>query len=266
MSARKKQSDDATVAVATRPSKPAGGRSWLPGIALLVALAGGVSYAAWQQVREHVLGANEYQLDPQKIVVSPPPPWIRSDVKAEVIRDAGFNGPLSLLDSELTLRIASAFAAHPWVAHVERVSKRYPAGLEVVLSYRKPVALVEVQANGALPVDANGIVLPTEDFQSSDAEHYPRIGEIHTTPTGPVGTSWGDPCVTGAAQIAAALAADWLELGLFRIVPAGHKTGGRDGAEYAFAILTRSGTKILWGRARQPSCPASHRRKTKSRN
>ena len=226
-----------------------GGRHSLVIAAILLAVTGGGSYAVWQQVRGHVIGGEEYRIDPDKIVISPPPAWIRSDVKAEVIRDATFAAPLSLLDGDLTVRMATAFAAHPWVAHVERVSKHYPAGLDVVLTYREPVAMVEVEeGTAALPVDAEGVVLPTDDFAPADAEAYPRIGEIHTAPSGPVGSNWGDARVIGAAQIAAALAGDWQALGVVRIVPGGQRPG-RTGVEYVFDLVTAAGTQIRWGRA-----------------
>ncbi len=253
MSPKKKSADGADTAVLDAPRKAAAvhGRTRLLAAAVLVALACGLMVVVWQQVRDHVLSGGEYHLDPQAIAVTPAPAWVRSDIRAEVIREAGLKGPLSLLDEELTLRIATAFAAHPWVAHVERVSKRYPSGLDVILEYRKPVAMVEVQNDSALPVDAQGVVLPTADFLPGEPQRYPRIGEIHTTPSGPVGTRWGDPCVTGAAKIAAVLAGDWQSLGLYRIVPAGKKLA-RGGNEIHFAVLTRTGTKVVWGRAPSP--------------
>jgi hypothetical protein len=242
MSAKKRTLEDTSAASGTLP-----GRRWLVVTTSILLAGGGATYAIWNQVRDHVLAGAEYQLEPQKIIVSPPPAWIRSDVRAEVLRQANFDGKLSLVDPELTVRLASVFATHPWVAHVERVSKRFPAGVEVVLSYRKPVAMVQVRG-GALPVDVEGVVLPSGDFTSEEAEHYPRIDEIHTAPGGEVGARWSDVAVVGAAQIAAVLAADWQSLGLARIVPAGRKPA-RSGYEYEYALFTSAGTRIDWGRA-----------------
>jgi hypothetical protein len=159
------------------------------------------------------------------------------------------------LDDDLTVRLAGAFAAHPWVARVDRVSKHFPSGVDVAVAYRVPVAMVEVQnGQGVLPVDEQGVVLPTRDdagqpnFSSEEAERYPRIAEIHTMPAGPVGTRWGDASVVGAAQIAAALADHWKPLGLARIIPVERKPA-RAGVEYTSALVTRSGTVVFWGRA-----------------
>ena len=253
MNAKKKESSDAETPASSRSAPIGRGTRWIVASALIVIVTGGACYAVWQQVREHVLGRDEYQVDPQQITVSRQPEWIHSDVRAEVVRDASFDGPLSLLDPQLTVRIASAFAAHPWVAHVHRVSKKYPSGVEVLLEYRQPAAMVEVNG-GALPVDGDGVLLPTTDFSTEDAERYPRISAIHTSPVGTVGTRWGDAAVSGGAEIAAALAGHWHALELQRIEPAGRKPG-RTGSEYVFTLFTRGGTRIDWGRAPSTELP-----------
>ena len=170
-------------------------------------------------------------------------------LKAEVIRDASLDSSLSTLDPELTMRVAQAFRLHPWVAKVQRVSKQYPAAVKVELVYRRPAAMVEVPGPALLPVDAEGVVLPTDDFSPLDARHYPRIAEIKTSPLGPVGTRWGDTRVSGAASVAAAVADQWERLGLHHIVPSGRQSGAPGGRETdAYELFTNAGTRIDWGR------------------
>jgi hypothetical protein len=255
VSAKKRQADDASASDGATPGRKRGSARWMVLAVVLAVVVGGGSYGVRQHVQGHVLASSEYQLEAERITISPLPPWIHGDIKSEVLRDATIDGPLSLLDGELTVRMATAFAAHPWVAHVERVSKQFPSGLNVVLSYRRPVAMVEVEGgSGALPVDIEGVVLPTEGFTADDADAFPLLGEIRTSPSGPVGNRWGDAAVTGGAQIAAALGPDWKSLGLARIVPAGQKAG-RAGVEYIFNLVTRSGTQIRWGRAPASDLP-----------
>ncbi len=250
MNARRKEFKSEEVERKPRKRGPKLGQSgrWLAIAGVIVVVTAGLSYGVWRQVRSHVLAGQQYHVDPQEILITPLPPWIRSNIKDEVIREASLGGPLSLLETKLTPRVASAFAAHPWVANVHRVSKHFPSGLEVDLEYRKPVAMVEVP-DGALPVDVYGVVLPTSDFQPGEADRYPRIGGIHTSPAGLVGSAWSDAGVVGGAEIAAALADDWRLLDLYRITPAGRRPGRRGGIEYTFAIFTRGGTRIDWGLA-----------------
>ena len=92
---------------------------------------GGGSYAVWQQVRGHVLASSRVSGRSRARSRSRPrPPGFTATSKPRCSATPRFDGPLSLVDGDLTVRMASAFAAHPWVAHVERVSKQYPSGLE----------------------------------------------------------------------------------------------------------------------------------------
>lgn len=85
--------------------------------------------------------------------------------------------------------------------------------------------MVEV-TRGLLPIDSEGVLLPSEDFSPKEAEAYPRLGGIKSIPVGPVGTKWGDPRVDDNAQIAAVLIGDWARLKLYRIVASPAPVGG----------------------------------------
>ena len=88
----------------------------------------------------------DYRIGPEQVEITPQPPWIQqSDIRAEVFRNPTLDGPLSIMDDDLAERIANAFARHPWVAKVERVTKQY-GSVKVELVYRKPVCMVEVPA------------------------------------------------------------------------------------------------------------------------
>ncbi len=199
----------------------------------------------WLRVRADVFRGSEYQLSLDDIEITPPPSWIRGNVKAEALRDGSLDEPLSLVDENLTEQIAKAFALHPWVARVERVTKRYPAGASVDLVYRKPVAMVEVP-DGLFPVDSRGFLLPSADFTAAEARTYPRIADVTSQPMGPVGTSWNDASVTGAARIAEVLTPIWNELRLYQIRrrPAASQSRAEGGEFY---LITRTGNVIPWG-------------------
>ena len=214
---------------------------------LVAALFFGSWYTVWSGVREHVLSSESYWLTPNHVEITALPRWIHTDIRAEVFRDASLDGPLSILDDDLVSRIAQAFSLHPWVAKVRRVTKHHPALVRVELEYRRPVCMVQV-AGGLLPVDTEGVVLPSGDFSPVEAARYPRLTGTDTVPLGPVGTRWGDPRVVGAAAIAAALDADWQTMGLERIVAAAPSAPARLD-QSTFDLFTRSGTRILWGRS-----------------
>ena len=123
----------------------------------------------WQQLRPHIAIQPEYLVASADMVITPPPEWIHSDVKAAAIRDAALPPKLSILDERLSERISQAFLLNPWIARVEKVQTFYPARIQVNLIYRRPVAMVEV-FGGLLPVDSDAVLLPTEDFSPAKAQ------------------------------------------------------------------------------------------------
>ncbi|MCG8583128.1 MAG: hypothetical protein MI757_00250 [Pirellulales bacterium] len=210
----------------------------------------GGAYAAWRSVRAHVMGSPEYWLTAEDITITEPPKWIRVDIKSDVARDAGLNRKLTILDDDFAERVHQAFSLHPWVAKVTRVTKRYPASVEVDLVYREPVAMVELPGGGLLPIDESGIHLPIGDFASVEIPRYPRISNLETTPlTDTPGTEWGDDRVVRAAKIAAVLKPVWPQLNVTQIVPAG--ADAQNAANLAgttlYELIGRDGTRILWG-------------------
>lgn len=208
---------------------------------LVLGFTGG-AYVLWQNVAERVMNDADYLLTAERIQISSPPEWITTDIRAEVVRDASLDRPISILEAGVVEQVAQAFALHPWVEHVQQVSKHHPARVDVVLSYRRPVAMVEVPG-GLYPVDITGILLPSADFSAEQARDYPRLSGIDTIPVGPVGTYWGDHRVRGGAAIAAQLGDVWIAWGLARIVPSDASATG------TYDLFTRGQTKILWGHA-----------------
>ncbi|MDZ4821070.1 MAG: hypothetical protein SGJ20_19050 [Planctomycetota bacterium] len=221
------------------------GRNWLVACSLL-AFCALAAYLLWNRIEDDVLANDDYQIAIEEISITPPPSWIRTDIRKEALRDGSLDPPLSILDDQLLDRLDKAFALHPWVAKVERVQKFYPARIEIKLQYRRPSAMVEVP-NGLFPVDMHGILLPTGDFTSLEAGQYPRVVGIQSEPLGPPGTLWGDSTVVGAAMIAENCAAIWRELNLKSIRWVTIK--GDSKTEPYFELVTKNGTAIPWGKA-----------------
>jgi hypothetical protein len=202
-------------------------------LALVAAAVAAGWITLWRHVRERVIAGDQYRLRIEQIEITPRPAWIRADVRAESIRDGSLESPLSILDEELTLRIAKAFELHPWIAEVKQVTKHHPARVTVELVYRRPVAMVVVPG-GLYAIDIQGIVLPSDDFSPVEAVRYPRLA------------SWTDDRVLGAARIAAQLLEDWQALKLHRIEPLAMESAGSDGGQQ-YQIISRSEGRIIWG-------------------
>jgi hypothetical protein len=231
-------------------------------LAVVAGLFGGGVSVAWWLLGDRI--RSEHRIGPEQVEITAQPPWIaQSDVRAEVFRNPTLDGPLSLPDDDLAERISAAFLRHPWVAKVERVTKKF-GGVKVELVYRKPVCMVQVPG-GLQPVDAEGMLLPSVDFTSQEAARYPILLDVDRGPTVSPGSRWGDTRVIGGAEIAAVLAEVWGPMRLRYIepwaaypttaLPAGvdamaapTQLAGR-AIEPFFTLVTHNKTRIAWGHA-----------------
>lgn len=170
-----------------------------------------IGYTAWHQWGADHVASKYYGVDPSMIHVTEPPEYVRTDVAETIYHDTGMEN-LSLLDPRATAKIASAFSMNAWVKKVVSVRKLSGGVIDVRLQYRRPVAMVLVAkasepGNWFVPVDDEGVLLPTTEFAQVETLHF-----IHITVPGllvdgrPVGTPFGDPRVEAAAKLAGVLA------------------------------------------------------------
>ncbi|MCL2006365.1 MAG: hypothetical protein FWG73_09460 [Planctomycetaceae bacterium] len=219
-------------------------------ISFVLVLAGfaGLGVLGWYFVKDKIGNQPEYRLNAEKITVPTPPDWVPERFVENVLRNSGLNRTGSLLDKALPQKLADAFAADPWVESVEHVTPRYPSGADIQLSYRVPVALVEVRQRGVLPVDRFGVVLPTEYLTNVTAERldsYLIIQGVQSIPIGLAGTPWGDPLVQTAAQLAHVLTDIAEPLKLAKIIPTMEEMP--TGVRIVCNLQTAAGTEFHWG-------------------
>jgi hypothetical protein len=216
-------------------------RAGLGAILVLALLAGG-AWMAWSRLGDRIRGGADLVLHPDTVVLEGVAPWIRADLKMEALRDASLADGLPLDDPEIVRRLARAFDMHPWVREVVGVEVRHPAAAVVRVRCREPVAMVGVPG-GLLAVDADGVVLPSEDFSAESAAAYPKVSGVTSGPRGAVGFPWGDPLVEQAAAVAAALGPDWARIGLVECRP----IAGREPT--AWELVSKDGRTIVFGSA-----------------
>ena len=246
---------------AGRAFRPAG----LCAVGLMILCA---ALAPWVARRLPDLGQrSEYALVPDGVRLDPPPPHpVPADLAARVLGDE----PASILEPGLAERLAKGFRKHPWVRRVKGVRVGHPATAEIELVYRTPVAAVAVN-DGLYPIDAAGVLLPPADFTRPAADALPRVEGAFAVP-GPAGTAWPDDAVLGAAAVCESLAGVWddCDLAAVRPLPPGSEayTGKYNGAaddfagvfgddadpepadaEVQYELLTRGGSRVVWGRA-----------------
>jgi hypothetical protein len=237
-----------------KPAAPQGRRFRIrPRVWACLAILVGLGFAAnllWKQTGPAIARDPQYVLSADRIQISTPPPWIRSDVRSQLLRDSGIAGNVSVLEDWDTLvkRIKDAFELHPWVASVERITRKLPSSLVIEIKYRRPVAAVESSdAAGImfLPVDDHAVRLPEGDLTETERRYLPRISGITGRPR--IGDVWDDPRVVGGARLAAQLADVWQKLRLVEILASAQSAARENGQLYTFEIVTAGGTRIIWG-------------------
>ncbi len=229
----------------------AGQGRWMLGVVVLVVLllVGGRFFS---DLQSQLAGQPRYRLSVDAIEISAPPPWVRCDVKAEVFRNSDLLGDVSILtDAEkIHGRLVDAFELHPWVENVEQIELLAPAAARVKLTYRRPVAAIEVTRDGVaelLPVDAAAVRLPDGDLSEVEKRYLPRIADAQTQVL--VGEPWTDPRIVGAVRLAVALAEVWERLHLVDIVPSTYPEIRRSQKYFVYELRASYGTRIRWGAA-----------------
>ena len=238
-----------TAKTSANKPKPSGSAvSWLGRASAALALAMLALLAfwnlLWKQAGAQLAIDPRYDVTAESLELPDPPEWIHHDLRPEILAYLGESRSLSILDDSLTERIYRAAAAHPWIAAVHEVRKTFPARVRIACEYRKPAAMVRVP-EGLLPVDANGVLLPTGDFTPQEAARYPRIEGIETPPSDVAGRPWGDPRVEAAAKLAEILSPYWTQLQLARIVP--RQAEPASGPALSLELRTRGGSCVIWG-------------------
>lgn len=219
-------------------------RSWtIFTFLLLVVAAGYAMQIAWQNYNSHVRSHPRFT---PLFQVTSQPAWIQTDILQEVKRDGSLD-EISLLDEQATRRIAEAFELHPWVRHVDHVSKHADGTVKVKLVFRKPVGMVKVKG-GHFPVDEEGHLLPV-DVVVDAVRSFARIECGKTWPAGVTGEPWGDSRVVRAAKIAAAFGAAWQELKLSAIVFNETASVVKHDFTGIYVLRTLQHHQIIWGNA-----------------
>lgn len=203
----------------------------------------------WENAGNRVTAGTRFAISPDCLVLSDPPAWIHHDVRPEILLalELEQRDGITVLDPDLPEKMAMAARQHPWIASVKGIRKLYPRTILFEVVWRTPVAMVRVP-EGLLPVDENGVLLPTRDFTPIEASQYPRIYGVESLPAGPAGYPWGDPLVNDAASLAKLLSGAWKKFAFHHIEPSSGDGPPAPSAEgRGLTIVTHSGSRVIWG-------------------
>ena len=198
----------------------------------------------------------EFSVPFEGIELVPEPPRALRDGRAAILsrvrERAKVDGLIRLLDQDLR-ELGLSFAKHsPWVAKVDRVARAYPNRILIQVTYREPVARVDLSPDRFVAVADDGVVIAGEDLIPSIAASLPRLKGFTSPPQDLPGHYLGaDRDGRVPAEISAAVA-------LAKFLRA---SAGADGQPARFAsvnvskgadrllLRTQGGLWVLWHNA-----------------
>jgi len=200
--------------------------------------------------------SSAYVADPEQCELERAPAWFGADVEADVRAALAALPPQTLRDDAAVEAFAATLARScGWIKSVDRAAKRYPNRLELGLTLRRPVALVEGVEQLWL-ADAEGVVVaPVAQAADYVKEHdLPIVHSAGKLAGCVAGRQLEDRAVLDGLAVAQEIAPfrDELhgrDLEVVIIDVAGPRRAGAT-ALSEVDLYTRSGLAIEWGRAR----------------
>jgi len=210
----------------TKPAIPAS-RPWftrrLLGVTVTVVAAAGLVFGLGQVgelARQHLGPRDRYRVSFAEIECDAPPGKDRAAFLSEVRYVSNFPASFQLLDPDLSAKLSTAFAAHPWVESFDGIEREPPTHVRVKLRFRTPVLAVHVRSSGVRLVDGNGVLLPLTDQVPDVAELAIAVRDPETA----AGKVWEDATVQRALELVKAYHPRRLEKS-----SSGWKLTGQDG-------------------------------------
>ena len=220
-----------------------------------------LAIACWGKYGSRIIDQRAMTLTPEKIYLTAQPAWTRADLKQLVLGDPAnpaYVAP-SIMDPSLIPQTVSALRSVGWIENIDRVEKS-KSGLEIDLTYRRPVAIVEIvnkTSNGrketkletidrSATLMGRGISNRPEDLLLISVNHPMYQDQLIAW------SQWQDVRIESAAAISDAVKDDWKPMGLYRLMTWRDQSNASD-RRIPFQFWTKmgqkTGVKIIWGNA-----------------
>lgn len=222
-----------------------------------------LAIGCWERYRHRIIDADAMTLTAEKIRLSPQPPWVRTDLKRMVLGTAEdpAQRPPSIMDTALVPQTAATLKSVGWIETIDRIQKS-KTGLDIDLTYRQPVAIVEISPTTVKGFQPTKPVLLHVDRTatlmgrglSSRPQEYLLISVDQPMYTDQLiaWSKWQDPRIQSAAAISNVVKDVWRPMGLYRLMTWRDRSSAAD-RRIPFQFWTKmgqkTGVKIIWGNA-----------------
>jgi len=223
----------------------------------------GTAIFSWERYKNRILPPARYQLTSENLQVSPQPAWTSPDLQTMILgdqRDQDYR-PKSIMDTALVPTVANTLQSVGWIENIDSIRKS-KHGLDVQLTYRRPVGMVEINSMTIAPsafkgkkavnlhVDRQGVVMGGPHSEQPGDHLLISIGNPMYMDQLLPWSQWQDVRVQGAARIGEVLQDRWKALGFYRLTTFRSRANATD-QRIPFQLWTEPGRKyrvhLIWG-------------------
>ena len=230
---------------------------------LATVLIVGTAIISWDRYKNRILPPERYQLTVDNLHVSPQPAWTSPDLHMMIVGDQNDRNyqPKSIMDTALVPTVANTLKSVGWIETIDSI-KKSKTGLDVDLTYRRPVGMVEINAKTVAPaafkgkkavnlhVDRQGVVMAGPHSERPGDHLLISIGNPMYMDQLLPWSQWQDVRVQGAAKIGEVLHDRWKQLGFYRLTTFRSRSNASD-QRIPFQLWTQPGRKyrvhLIWG-------------------
>ena len=222
-----------------------------------------ISIFCWERYKVKLLPPGQYQLTSANLKISPRPTWPSPDLDEVILGDVRQTGyqPPSVMDSALVPEVARRLESIGWIEKIDQI-KKSKAGLDVQLTYRHPVGMVEIneitipdaEVQDLKPVnlhiDRHGVLLGDGLSERRGQHLLISISDPMYRDQLLPWAQWQDRRIQGAAKIGAALQGRWKPMGFYRLMTYRNRANATD-RRVPFELWTdpsrRFRVHLIWG-------------------
>lgn len=194
---------------------------------------------------DEVANRPQFRVDPRSVILTANPGWLCRDLRQDVAAGLERAGMINLLAPGLAERVAALLAQHPWVKSVHWVRPRYPSGLEIGVTFRRPVCFWRGPAETYV-FDDDGFLVPASDLCQ---DQFSRLFEVILPEGASLSTDQHrvrDGRLIESARLASVLGPEVAGTE-FRYIRPEVTIHLIDPEEVVLRLLAEDGREILWG-------------------
>jgi hypothetical protein len=222
-----------------------------------------LAISCWEKYGHRIIDVDAMTLTAEKIQLTPQPSWVGADLKQTVLESVQFPGQRSpsIMDTSLIPSTVTTLESVGWIETIDHIQKS-KSGLKIDLTYRLPVAMVEIRPKPVkgfkstqpirLHIDRTATLMGKGLSDRPDDYLLVSVDQPMYTDQLIAWSQWQDPRIQNAAAISDFVKDVWQPMGLYRLMTWRNQSNASD-RRIPFQFWTKMGQKtgvrVIWGNA-----------------